>query len=345
MFKRFASAILIASLTVPAHADILVGSYDNPSGLRAFTDNANGNAAPVRVIAGPTSGLVSAAGGAYDAVDGVVLLADFWGQAIRVFPMYANGNVAPVRVLDSPQLGQMRTVALDMEHDELITTHSGCCLAVYNRTASGSDYALRTWAWGGGSGSQTQLNNPGGYAYAPARDEILVSESDANGAKILVFDRIPVDGYAPPKRVIRGSLTGLGVYAAGIAVDAANDLLYVAAYATNPDSSHSGRVLVFAANAGGNVAPLRMIAGSSTQLETSSSGYPAGVTIDTDKQRLIVSVTDYSAQAGNALLIFPLNANGNVAPVQAIRGAATGLSNVGQPIWVPAKSIFANGFE
>lgn len=339
-----ATGFIAACLALPARADILIGTYDTPGTLRAFADEADGDVAPIRLIGGPATALASAAGGSFEPGEGVLYLADFWGQAVRVFPAYADGDTAPIRVLGSPQLGQMRTVAIDRTHDELLTTHSGCCLAAYPRTASGNDFALRVWAWGGSPGSQTGLDYPSSLTYAAARDEVLLSDTDGNGAKVLVFDRGQTDRYAPPKRVVQGSLTGLGAWIGGIAVDPVDDLLYAVTFIANPDGSRSGRILAFAADAGGNAAPLRVLAGPSTQLDTTSQGYPLGVAIDAQHRRLIVSVSN-DAAAGNALLVFPLGASGDIPPLHAIRGAQTGLSNVGLPIWMPSDVIFRNGLD
>lgn len=345
MFFRLSLLLICAGLSLAARADILVGSYDTPSSMRAFADTADGDVAPIRILGGAATGLSSASGGAFDPGEGVIYLADFWGQAIRVFPAYAGGNVAPLRQLTTNQLGQMRTVSIDPAHNELITTGSGCCLLVFPRTASGDDFALRRWAWGGNS--QTELNYPTGFVYASVRDEILVSDYDNNGPKILVFNRdegtVSYDGA--PKRVIRGNLTGMGNFSGGITYDATSDLIYVLTTTTNPDTTRSSRVLVFAGDAGGNVAPVRTIAGAATQLELSASAYPVGLAIDPVRQRLIVSVSDDGQPTNTALLVFALNANGNTAPLQAIRGAQTGLASVGLPIWVPADAIFENGFD
>ncbi|NCT67935.1 MAG: hypothetical protein GXC76_09880 [Rhodanobacteraceae bacterium] len=348
MSRTLLAALLLAGLASPAHADILVGNYGGgktPESLHAFADDANGDAAPIRALGGPASTLVSAAGGSYEANEGVLYVADFFGQAIRVYPAYANGDVAPLRVLDAPLLGQVRSVAIDVAHDELLTTNSGCCLAAYPRTASGTDYPLRSLSWGGIPGSQTQLNYPSSIAYAPGRDEVLLADSDAGGPKILVFDRGQTDAYAPPRRVLKGNLTGFGDWIGGIALDPGNHLLYVATYTTNPDATRSGRILVFADDAGGNVAPLRTIAGPSTQLDTANSAFLFGLAVDPLRRRLIASVQDGTLASGNALLVWSLDASGDAAPLQAIRGNQTGMLAIGAPIWVPADAIFADSFD
>lgn len=348
MSRTLVTAILLVGLVPLTHADILVGNYGGgkaPESLHAFADDANGDAAPIRTLGGPVSTLVSAAGGTYEANEGVLYVADFWGQAIRVYPAYANGDVAPVRVLATPLLGQTRSVVIDVAHDELLTTNAGCCLAAYSRTASGAEGPLRGLAPGGAPGSQTQLNYPSSIAYAPGRDEVLLADSDGDGPKILVFDRGQTDAYAPPRRVLKGNLTGFGDWIGGIALDPGHHLLYVATYSTNPGGTRSGRILVFADDAGGNMAPLRTIAGPSTQLDTASSAFLFGLAVDPLRRRLIASVSDDTLASGNALLVWSLESSGDAAPLQAIRGNQTGMLSIGAPIWVPADAIFADSFD
>jgi hypothetical protein len=66
--------------------------------------------------------------------------------------------------------------------------------------------------------------------------------------------------------------------------------------------------------ANGNVAPVRMIKGDKTKLT-----YPTGVFVDTKHQELWVSNLGNSSAT-----VYPLMANGNVAPLRQIRSAPQG---------------------
>jgi hypothetical protein len=84
MVRSLAVATLFAVVTLPAQADILVGSYGDgvsPQPLRAFADGASGDALPLRVLGGPQSTIVSASGGSFEPNEGALYVADFWGQA------------------------------------------------------------------------------------------------------------------------------------------------------------------------------------------------------------------------------------------------------------------------
>jgi hypothetical protein len=349
--RTLLSTLLLTTLAATAHADILIGSYGSGTSnesLRAFADNANGDVAPIRVLGGPNSTLMAPAGGAFDAREGSVFVADFWGQAIRVFPAYADGDVAPLRVLDAPILGQVRTLAVDPVHGEIITTTSGCCVAGFALDASGSSAPrLHSLNWGGGAGSVTQLNYPPSLAYLASSDEVAVADSDfgpSYAPKVLVFNRAD-DGNTAPKRVLKGSQTGFGNWVAGVAWDAGAHVLYVAASTNNPDSTTSARILAFDDQADGDVAPLRTIAGAATQLNLGVGAHVQGLAIDPIGRRVIASISADTDALANKLLVFSLDDDGDVAPMQVIAGTQTGMLAIGAPIWVPADAIMHDGFD
>ncbi len=344
-----ACAVLAFGPPAAVRADVLIGSYGSGSStesLRGFADAYNGNAAPMRNLAGTATTLHAPVGGAYEPVEDVVYVADFWGQAIRVFAVGANGNAAPKRVLDSPYVGQARAVAIDVTHDELLTFTSGCCLAAFNRTDSGSAFLKRSVQWGGLAGSVTELNYPQGLVYLAPTDEVALIDSDAASPytpKVLVFDRA-ASGNTAPRRILRGASTLLGSYVSAIAYDVAARELYVAAYQQNADQSRSGRILVFDDTANGNAPPKRKISGFFTGLELTASGRISGLAIDPQRHMLVVAIDDYNTPANDSLLMYPLGAAGNTSPSQVIAGTQTGFANLGAPIWVPDR-ILRSGFD
>ncbi|HEY6942725.1 hypothetical protein [Dokdonella sp.] len=351
MIRSLAVAVVFSLVAVSARADILIGSYGDggltPQPLRAFADDADGDALPLRVLGGPQSTIVSATGGSFEANEGVVYVADFWGQAIRVFPAYADGDVAPLRVLDAPILGQARTVLTDAAHGELLTTASGCCLVGFALDASGSAPWLHLLDWGGSSTSVTQLNYPGSLAYLAASDEVALTDSDfapSFAPKVLVFNRADA-GNTAPKRVIKGELAGLGGWLGGIAWDAQAHVLFVGANTRLPDGSVSARILAFHDDDDGDVAPLRVIAGTATGLELPSGSHLLGLAIDPLRRRLVASISADSVTTDNKLLVFGLDDDGDVAPLQVIAGPGTGMQSIGAPVWIPPDAIFDDAFD
>lgn len=133
-----------------------------------------------------------------------------------------------------------------------------------------------------------------------------------------------------PKRIIKGPNALVGTFTARLAYDVPSRRLFVSAITNNPDSSRSARIVVFDDQANGDVAPLRTIAGAATGLELPGTSFIDGLAIDPERQRLIVSIADFSVTANNKILMFALTDNGNLAPLQTIAGAR---NRVCQPAW------------
>src|SRR5262245_7489356 len=125
---RFRPALVCLSLAlalVPvgaARSDVYVGQLDPPAVL-VFATDALGDTPPVRVIAGPHTGITDPGGLTVDDEHRELYVSDFSAGAILVFSLDASGDVAPLRTLiDGPnsQLGLPRRVAIDGVHDELV---------------------------------------------------------------------------------------------------------------------------------------------------------------------------------------------------------------------------------
>jgi hypothetical protein len=114
-------------------------------------------------------------------------------------------------------------------------------------------------------------------------------------------------GNQAPTRTIEGSNTSL-VRATGIALDSSGNL-YVGNAGTQP--SEAG-VTVYAPGASGNVAPIRKIAGSNTNITSAR-----GVALDA-AGNLAVGNYNGNVCAPNYTLVFAPGANGNVAPARQI---------------------------
>lgn len=336
-------ALIATSL---AHADVLIGDLTNGDtttvhAIVRFSDTANGNVVPRGSFTTDLPGerLQTPFYLTYEPVENVVYVADFFGQAIRVYAEDASGNAAPLRTLTSPLLGQPRQVAISLEHDELFAEVSGCCLAAYARTASGTVGALRFIQWGGSSGSLTRLNNPSGPILRKSSDTLIVSDYMQNpdnsySGVLLSFDRT-ASGNAAPVSSIEGNLTKLGGGATGPAYDAVHDEIIVAAV----DSATSTyRILTFAGTASGNAPPLRSIEGAATNLSVVNA-----VAYDPVHETIYVAEGGYNAVPPN-VLVFPRTADGNVAPSRMISGGNT---TIGYPIGVAVTyaHIFNDGFE
>ena len=119
--------------------------------------------------------------------------------------------------------------------------------------------------------------------------------------QIAVFARL-AEGNRKPVRKIEGQSTMLGRTMHGIAYDAGRDEFYV-------PQPFAQAILVFRGDASGEVAPVRVIQGSRTQLSNTDK-----VEIDPVHNEILVS-------EDAKILIFDQQANGNVAPKRVMEMA------------------------
>ncbi|PYQ92826.1 MAG: hypothetical protein DMF97_21020 [Acidobacteria bacterium] len=119
------------------------------------------------------------------------------------------------------------------------------------------------------------------------------------------------NGNVAPKRVIEGQATNLSRTMHGIAYDALHDEIVIPV-------ALSGAVLVFKADATGEVPPLRAIQGTRTRLVR-----PHTVAVDPVNNEILTA--DPSSRA---IFVFDRTASGNVAPKRVISGERTGLLDI-----------------
>jgi hypothetical protein len=158
-------------------------------------------------------------------------------------------------------------------------------------------------------GSQTQLTAVNGIAVDSA-GEIYVVNSDTD----------EIVGFAPgssgdvsPNVVIAGANTDLSA-PVGLAIDSSGNL-YVANCACGGSGS-SPAILEFSAGSNGDVAPIRDISGSQTQLSNPNEPY-----LDASGQ---IYVSNYMS---NSIDVFAATANGNVSPLRVVSGSNTLLNS------------------
>jgi 6-phosphogluconolactonase (cycloisomerase 2 family) len=109
----------------------------------------------------------------------------------------------------------------------------------------------------------------------------------------------------------------------GIAIDAKKRLLFVNNWGNISDYKKTGTgrfeapsIAVFAIDADGDTAPLRVIQGPKTQLD-----WPAAMSLDPDTGDLYVA-----NDMGQSIIVFHGTDGGDVAPSRVIKGAKTHLS-------------------
>ncbi len=119
------------------------------------------------------------------------------------------------------------------------------------------------------------------------------------------------NGNVAPKRVIEGQATNLSRTMHGIAYDAIHDEIVIPV-------ALGGAVLVFRADASGEVPPLRIIQGTRTRLVR-----PHTVAVDPVNNEILTA--DPSSRA---IFVFDRMSNGNVSPKRVISGEKTGLLDI-----------------
>lgn len=136
---------------------------------------------------------------------------------------------------------------------------------------------------------------------------------DSSGTSLVTFDA-KASGDVAPTTTIAGDQTNL-IAANALAMDAAGNL-----YVTTPLA-----ILVFSAGASGNVAPARTIAGPSALAATDTF---VAIAVLPDGTIFAASELTSGTSRSPKVLVFPPNANGDVAPAQTITGPTTTMQDV-----------------
>jgi hypothetical protein len=120
-----------------------------------FRGDANGEVAPIRIIQGPKTELVSSDENTIDPVHGEILVptVDLNDNGmIHVFDRMAQGDVAPIRKLGGPTNKVGGAITVDYEHDLIITAGDNE-IRIFRRTDTGDAKPLRVITGGPKSGT------------------------------------------------------------------------------------------------------------------------------------------------------------------------------------------------
>jgi hypothetical protein len=233
--------------------------------IRVFAAGAQGDTAPVRNISGPSLGqprdlvVVPAAGE-------VLTIASLC--CLATYDRSANGTVAALRYVGGPlsQLDNPSGLAYRAVSDEVYVgdyNGSGGEILVFPRTATGAATPSRVV-----TGPSTQLGSwVVAVAVHPVLSEVyaLVMEQqpDFSFVSRIVTFSASASGDAVPLRVIGGDATLLGDSSA-FDYDARRDEFAVLVGGTYG----AARVLTFRRTGVGNIAPIRILSGPSTGLDS-----------------------------------------------------------------------------
>src|SRR5262245_10291999 len=152
------------------------GKFVEPS-ITVHSRTAENDAAPLRVIRGPKTELNLPMKIFVDTVHDELFVANSGTSAILVFSRSASGDIAPLRKIQGPDTQLKKPVGLfvDVKNDEVWVTNPELHKAtVYKRTANGNTPPLRVLKAAPDGAPAPGIGNPGGIAYDPMRQQILV---------------------------------------------------------------------------------------------------------------------------------------------------------------------------
>ena len=234
------------------------------------------------------------------------------GDKMVVFSPDQRGNVRPKRILNTPH--RAYSIAVDEEKQELyVTVEYPPEIVVYRKQAGGDEQPLRRI-----QGDRALLEGPHGIAVDSKNQLLFVNTwghstsfrnpgtGRFNPPAINIY-ALNASGDTAPIRRIQGDRTELD-WPGNMSLHPNGEL-----YVSN-DVGQSVLVFNGLTYQRGNVPPARIIKGDKTALN-----YPTGVFVDTKNQELWVSNLGNSSAT-----VYPLMANGNVAPLRTIRSAPYG---------------------
>jgi hypothetical protein len=280
-------ALAWAMVVPPASAEIFACAGD---AVRVFADDAVDDAAPLRIITGPMTGINECYGVALDTVHG-----ELWVTtqiSVSAFRATDSGNVPPLRSIggNATGIGFAVAVAVDVEAEEVIVggTSPGL-LATFPRTGSGNIAPTRAI-----QGGSMMVGTPTAVFIDRVRGELVVSSISPTPG-VYSFDRLG-SGDVPPLRPPI-ALT----YPAGLFVDARTRELYVVE-ATYP--------ALFVFNQDGAV--VRTLQGPNTQMTS-----PYGLSVTWDGE-LLVGNRNPVFDGTDPIRAYVNQGLGNLAPVRQI---------------------------
>jgi hypothetical protein len=287
--------------------------------VRGYPARANGPTAPCQILQGAATGL-STARTLSISVHRYLHVAQFLTDGTaNLFPGDTDGNVSPSRT-EIAQTNDLIGIATDSAIDDFV---------ISNRHQPSEVIVFLN---GGISPAYTFYPQDLAQVWSIAvdgRDDVLVAGYSYNGDAVVDTYETSKSLSAPVRiRRLHGAATGLlrgdpASFAGNtisIAIDPSSQELYV--YNATSDYKEI-QISVFRKHANGDVAPGRVIAGTSTQLG------PNGL-IGTNKISISADGRIFDAEANNRILVFAPDVTGNATPSQVIRDSTIASAQLGQ---------------
>jgi sugar lactone lactonase YvrE len=264
----------------------------------------SGNVAPLRVIAGATTGLSLPIGVTVDA-SGNLYVANRTGAGVTVYPPTANGDVAPTKTLASSGMLSAQGIALGASGDVFVSTCPSCGqsgggdVGVYH-FPSGSTSSDRSL--GGATNAQTLMTNPGSIALDDSGDLWV---GNAFGGVVETFPSSASGDVAPTSSNSPGGSFNLQSLAFG-----------------------AGTVFVSDSSAGIEEYGVQGDGGVSETIPPTSLSlsYPAGMFVDARTASPVLYVVDFGANAIHVVQLTGAPGAWVAGTVTTISGTATQLN-------------------
>jgi DNA-binding beta-propeller fold protein YncE len=214
-------------------------------------------------------------------------------DTLVIFSNEQVGNVAPHREIHTPH-GTFGITVDEAAQEVFLTVQHDSAIVVYRKGASGEEPPLRLL-----QGTRTRLADPHGIAFDSRRGLLFVT----NHGSVHESRADAADFLTPAERAERAKLVNFPLD---------RDFAVPGSGRTLPPA-----ITVYAKNATGDTAPLRVIEGPRTGLN-----WPTGVAVDAERGEVYVT-----NDTTDAILVFDAEASGNVAPKRVLKGPRTGLKN------------------
>jgi hypothetical protein len=243
------------ALAVDPTSGRIYAANDSSNDVLIFPKGANGNVAP-QTLGGSKVPIQGTEGIAIDS-SGKIYVSDYKANAIYVFAAGASGNMAPIRTISGSKTRLLEPVGMSFDSkDDLYVSNPYNFDLPIEEFAKGADGNVAPIAVI--RGKHTKINHQFGNVSIDRKNRIVVAFTDS----ILIFAP-GAHGNVKPVAVIKGKATGISdVYSVG--TDADSNI-----YATDLNfKKGKSSIRVFSPKARGNMAPIRILTGSRTDLET-----------------------------------------------------------------------------
>jgi DNA-binding beta-propeller fold protein YncE len=232
-------------------------------------------------------------------------------DTLVIFSNEQVGNVAPSREIHTPH-GTFGITVDEAAQEVFLTVQHDSAIVVYRKGASGEDAPLRML-----QGNRTRLADPHGVALDVKRGVLFVTNhGSVHESRVDSADYLSAREKEERSKLVNWPLD--------------RDFAVPGSGRTLPPA-----ITVYAKNASGDTAPVRVIQGPRTGLN-----WPTGIAVDAERGDVYVT-----NDTTDSILVFDADASGDVAPKRVLKGPKTGLKNpTGLALDLPHNELWVANF-